>query len=326
MLLLLLRLLSRLPLRVLHTLGKCCGLFVYMLPGRYRDRLRANAAQAGYTDPAFLRRAAAQTGAMILETPKVWLQEPVCVAATSVADMALLAQAQAEGRGILFLTPHLGCFEVAARAVACILPLTVMFREPRQKALRQLVQEARNNSALRAVPATTQGVREFMRTLRRGGAVGMLPDQVPGRGEGVWAPVFGRPAYTVTLPGRLALQTGVIVLMVASERLPRGKGWCVHFMRVPEPLPADAEQQATLINATMETLIRRFPEQYLWGYHRYKVPANARTPTPPASAEAAAFDTKGADRRRAQQAASRGEASPRGDLQDDTRLPHRNAT
>ena len=276
MLLFFLRIIARLPLRVLHALGRICGRLIYAMPGRYRDRLRANAAQAGFTDPAFLRAAAAQTGAMIFETPKVWLQETACVNMAIDANPNVLDAARQEGRGILFLTPHLGCFEITARYLAHRMPLTVMFREPRQAALRSLVQEARNNSAMLAVPATTRGVREFVRALKRGHSVGMLPDQVPGRGDGVWAPVFGKQAYTVTLPGRLAQQTNVIVMMVAGERLPRGQGWRLHFVRVPEPLPDTAQDQATLFNTAMEELIRRFPEQYLWGYNRYKAPKGAR--------------------------------------------------
>ncbi len=275
----LLRLLARLPLCVLHALGRWCGLIVYMLPGRYRSRLQANAAQAGYTDPAFMRRAAAQTGAMIMETPKIWLQEEACMEIASFADPEIIDKLIAEGRGLIFLTPHLGSFEICARKVARHMPLTVMFREPRQAALRPVVEQARNNSCMRAVPANTQGVREFVRTLRRGEAVGMLPDQVPGRGEGVWAPVFGREAYTVTLPGRLATQTGAAVFMVAGERLPRGRGWRIHFVRVPEPLPQEAEAQAALFNAAMALLIERFPEQYLWSYNRYKVTAHSRDTT-----------------------------------------------
>lgn len=276
MLLFLLRIVARLPLRVLHAIGRTCGLMIYALPGRYRERLKANAALAGFTDPAFLRAAAAQSGAMIFETPKVWLQEATCVRLAQNADQAILDAARNEDRGILFLTPHLGCFEITARYLAHLMPLTVMFREPRQAALRDLVQEARNNSAMLAVPANTRGVRAFVRTLKQGESVGMLPDQVPGSGDGVWAPVFGQQAYTVTLPGRLAVQTNVIVMMVAGERLPRGQGWRLHFVRVPDPLPETAEGQATLFNAAMEELIRRFPEQYLWGYNRYKVPKGAR--------------------------------------------------
>jgi len=270
-----LRILSLLPLRVLHALGRACGYLVYALPGRYRKRLIENARQAGYDDPKFMRRAAAETGAMIFEIPKVWLQEQQAVDRVEVVDEDVLSAAKAEGRGILFMTPHLGCFEVSARCVSHNYPLTVMFREPRQSFLRDFVQLARNNSKMRAVPATTKGVREFVRALKRGEGVGMLPDQVPGQGEGVWAPVFGRPAYTVTLPGRLASQTKVAVLLAAAERLPKGQGWRLHFVRVPDPLPESALDQATLINTAMESLIRRFPEQYLWSYNRYKVPSGA---------------------------------------------------
>jgi KDO2-lipid IV(A) lauroyltransferase len=84
----------------------------------------------------------------------------------------------------------------------------------------------------------------------------------------------------MTLPGKLGTQTGVPVILTAGERLPKGRGWRIHYVRVPEPLPADAESQAALLNAAMETLIRRCPDQYLWSYNRYKTPRGA----PPAPA------------------------------------------
>jgi Kdo2-lipid IVA lauroyltransferase/acyltransferase len=136
------------------------------------------------------------------------------------------------------------------------------------------------------VPATMQGVREFVRALRRGEGIGMLPDQAPKEGDGVWAPFFGRMAYTVTLPGKLAFPNDVPVILTAGERLPRGRGWRVHYIRVPGPLPPTAEAQAALFNAAMETLIRRFPQQYLWGYNRYKTPRGA-PPAPDAGGAAA---------------------------------------
>ena len=278
MLLFLLRLLACLPLSWLHAIGHVLGRVVYALPGRYRDRLRRNAAQAGYPRAAFARRAAAQTGAMIMELPKVWLRSEQCLARTQSNDDAV-REALAEGRGILYLTPHLGTFEIVGRHCSKYGPLTVMFRPARKAWLNSAMEQARNTAQMRAVPATTQGVREFVRALKRGEAVGMLPDQAPGKGDGVWAPFFGRPAYTMTLAGKLARQTGVAVILCAAERLPRGQGWRMHHLRLPEPLPADATELATLINSQMETLIRRFPEQYLWSYNRYKVPAGA--PPPP---------------------------------------------
>lgn len=137
------------------------------------------------------------------------------------------------------------------------------------------MEQARNMSGLKAVPATLQGVREFVRALRRGEAIGMLPDQVPSSGDGVWSPFFGKPAYTMTLAAKLALQTGVTVIMMAGERLPKGQGWRIHYVPLATPLPTDITELATAINRAMEDLIRRFPTQYLWGYNRYKIPHDA---------------------------------------------------
>lgn len=275
MLLALFRLLSRLPLPLLHGIGRLVGRLVYAWPGRYRRRLQANARQAGYPDAAFARQAAAETGAMIMETPKVWLRNKACLQKTHSDDNEIVSAALAEGRGILYLTPHLGCFEITARYLIQHGPITVMYRPPRQAFLEPLMEQARNTSGLKAVPANMQGVREFVRALKRGEAVGMLPDQVPSGGDGVWAPFFEKPAYTMTLAGKLALQTGVAVILTAGERLPEGKGWRIHYVRLEEPLNRDPQALAASINRAMETLIRRFPQQYLWSYNRYKVPPEA---------------------------------------------------
>ena len=282
MLLFLFRLLASVPLPLLHAAGRLAGRLVYALPGKYRERLQTHARQAGYNDPAFAREAAAQAGAMIMELPKVWLRNEESLEKIVSNDDAVVEQALAEGKGILYLTPHLGCFEITARYLTRHGPITVMYRPPRKPILAPVIDSARNTSGLKAVPANLQGVREFVRALKRGEAVGMLPDQVPAQGDGVWVPFFGRPAFTMTLAGKLAAQTGVAVIMTAGERLPHGKGWRIHYLRLPDPLPKDPAEQALLINQTMEALIRRCPTQYLWSYKRYKEPEGA--PPPPASA------------------------------------------
>lgn len=281
MLLALFRLLAYIPLPVLHGIGRLSGLVAYAASAKYRSRIRSNAAQAGYRSAAFARNSAAEAGAMVMELPKVWLRTPESLTKVVTDDNHIVETALAEGRGILYLTPHLGCFEIAGRYLTRLGPITVMYRPPRKAILAPVMESARNTSGLRAVPATMQGVREFIRALKRGEAVGMLPDQAPGQGDGVWAPFFNRPAYTMTLAGKLASQTGVAVILTASERLPQGKGWRIHYLRLPDPMPTDPLAQATLINQAMETLIRRFPAQYLWSYKRYKTPAGA--PPPPAA-------------------------------------------
>lgn len=275
MVLFFLKLLSHLPLRLLHGIGKCLGLLIYCLPGRYRQRLQANARQAGYKHPAFARRAAAQTGAMIMEIPKVWFKTNKALDLCENPQIGIVRQALAENRGILYLTPHLGCFEITARILIQHGPITVMYRPPRQAFLEPAMKAGRDLPGLRSVPANMQGVREFMRAIRRGEAIGMLPDQVPSSGEGVWASFFDRPAYTMTLAARLAQQTHVPIILTAGERLPKGQGWRIHYVRVPEPYPDDLSAFVQHINHAMEELIRRFPEQYLWSYNRYKIPADA---------------------------------------------------
>src|SRR5690606_35204106 len=247
--------------------------------GKFRQRIQPHSLQAGYINRAFVGPAAAEAGAMLMALAKGCLRSEQTLASTICDYCAMVEQALAVRRGLLYLTPHLGCFEIAGRYQPLHGPITVMFRPPRKDILAPVMESARNTSALRAVPATMQGVREFVRALKRGEAVGMLPDQAPAQGDGVWAPFFGRPAYTMTLAGKLAAQTGVAVILTAGERLPRGKGWRIHYLRLPDPFPTDPLEQATLINQTMESLIRRFPEQYLWSYNRYKIPAGA--PPPP---------------------------------------------
>lgn len=212
---------------------------------------------------------------MILETCRVWFRTKESVAQVISDDWGVVESAQAGGSGILFLTPHLGSFEITARYAAERIPLTVMFRPPRKAFLQPLVESARSTSKLNAVAASGRGVRALLKSLRHGHSVGILPDHAPSIGDGVWVPYFGRLAYTMTLPGKLAAQTHVPVILAAGERLPRGHGWRVHFTRLPAPLPEDAQAQAEVINKAMEALIHRFPEQYLWSYNRYKVPPGA---------------------------------------------------
>ena len=209
---------------------------------------------------------------MILETCRVWFRSQESISQAISDDWGVVESALAESPGILFLTPHLGCFEITALYTAQRLPLTVMYRLPRKEILRPLFETAREKSGLTAVPASTQGVRAFLRALRHEESVGLLPDQAPSIGEGVWVPFFGRMAYTMTLPGKLAAQTGVPVIVAAGERLRGGRGWRIHFVRLAGPLPDEAQAQATLINTALEDMIRRIPEQYLWSYNRYKVP------------------------------------------------------
>jgi KDO2-lipid IV(A) lauroyltransferase len=228
--------------------------------------------QAGYGQRQW-RAAVGHAGRMALELPRLWLGRPVPIEWLGASHVE---QAMAKGRGIVFLTPHLGCFEITAQAYARRFghrqPLTVLYRPPRQRWLRALTAKARLRPGLQTAPTTMAGVKQMLKALRQGQSVGLLPDQVPPQGLGVWAPFFGRPAYTMTLSARLAQQTGAAVLLAWGERLPRGRGFRVHTSSLPGELPTDPAQAAARINQLMEQLIANCPQQYLWGYARYKQP------------------------------------------------------
>jgi KDO2-lipid IV(A) lauroyltransferase len=261
----------------LHALGAGLGWLVYSLSPAYRRRLRANLAQAGYE--AHLHAAVAEAGKAIIELAFVWCAKPERVARhASVENWALVQERLDQGRGIVFLTPHLGCFEMTAQQIALKTALTVMYRPPRKSALKPLVEGARARHNLHLAPATLAGVRILAKTLKSGQPIGLLPDQVPQEGEGVWAPWFGRSAYTMTLPAKLAQLGKADILLVYAERLPGGRGYTVRFVPFEGDLSGTASEQAAEINRAMEQLIARCPAQYFWSYNRYKQPEGVAGP------------------------------------------------
>jgi KDO2-lipid IV(A) lauroyltransferase len=277
MLVLLFRLLSVFPLSVLHALGAAFGWLVYLVSPSYRRRLRSNLEHAGYG--AHLRAAIAESGKAIVELPFVWCapQERVTRHVT-MENWELVQRQLAAGRGIVFLTPHLGCFELTAQQVSLRQELTVMYRPPRKSALKPLVEGARARQHMHLAPANLSGVRMLVKALKGGQPVGVLPDQVPQQGEGVWAPFFGRAAYTMTLPAKLAQLGKADILLVYAERLPRGRGYVIRFVPFEGELSGTPPQQAAAINRAMEQLIARCPSQYFWSYNRYKRPQGVAAP------------------------------------------------
>ena len=273
---LLFRLLAYLPLPLLHNLGALAGWLSWLLSPRYRRHLAENLAAAGLSECK--TAAIAEAGKTIFELPKIWLrpQAEVLGRIATVSGWEMVETAAQTGRGILFLTPHLGCFEITAQYVAAQKPITVMFRQPKQAWLGPLIERGRGSN-FKLAPADMSGVRRLLKALKSGEAVGMLPDQVPGQGEGIWAPFWGRPAYTMTLAARLA-ETGATVLLTYAERLPYGAGYSLYFLPLSHPLSGDLAQRTAQINQELENLIRRCPAQYLWGYNRYKTPRGANPP------------------------------------------------
>lgn len=278
-----LELIAGLPLRVLHALGSVLGWAMYGISPTYRRHLRENLAQAGLNDARVRRAAIASAGRMLLELPAIWFRprEALLELVRKTEGLEAVLAARDAGKPLLFLTPHMGCFEIAAQYATRHMPITVLYRRPKLAWLDPLMRAGRERDKVRLVPADLSGVRELYAALKRQEAVGFLPDQVPGIGEGEWAEFFGRPAYTMTLAARLAVRDNVACFLVYARRLPRGAGYELVLRPLPESLPG--ETPVRRLNRALEALVRECPEQYLWGYNRYKTPQGAKPPPESAS-------------------------------------------
>jgi KDO2-lipid IV(A) lauroyltransferase len=288
MLVALFRLLGRMPLSLLHRAGAALGWLVYWTSPRYATRMRENLRASGVQNDeaqrdALLRSAIAETGKGMTELLAVWFgsDEKVAGLAAEIEGWDMAQAAHARGKGLIIVTPHLGCFEMVGLFVAQRLPITSLYRPPRLPWLEPLMLAGRSRWKAVLAPASVRGVRMLYKALARGEAIGVLPDQAPRAGEGVWADFFGRPAYTMTLLRRLHEKTGAPVMMVIARRLLEGRGYHVRF----QELPARSLSDEAALNRAIEAEVRRCPEQYLWSYFRYKVPRGVEAPPVKAEGE-----------------------------------------
>ena len=281
----LLWLLARLPLPVLHGIGVALGWLIYLAPGRHAGRMRDNLIESGLCTPGrdckrLLRQAIGESGKGIVELFPVWLRphDQVLKLVRGTSGWEAIDAARTAGKGVILLSPHIGCFEIISLYCAARHPFTAMYKPPRNAFVDRLMLAGRQRGQAKLVPTDLSGVRAQLAALKRHEAIGILPDQVASSGDGVWAPFFGRPAYTPTLVARLQRKTGAAAFFVAAERLAWGRGYHLHVVPLGEMLPDDKTAAATRINQAVEAVVRRFPAQYLWSYNRYKRPGNAPEP------------------------------------------------
>ena len=233
--------LARLPFAWYHAAGSRLGWIAYHTSSRFANRLRENLRASGVcANEAEYRRMLRENIRRYRETgagvhPAVVSQPDRggrlvrrCTGEDAVIDGV------GQGRGVILLTPHLGCFEVSAIYAAQYTPITVLYRQPHVHYLDRLILAGRGRGQVKLAPANLKGVRALLRALKAGECIGVLPDQVPGEGEGVWVDFFGRPAYTMTLIGKLC-----------STRTPQ----CSSPSRGVCPIPPDSRSRSPRLKA-----------------------------------------------------------------------------
>jgi KDO2-lipid IV(A) lauroyltransferase len=225
---------------------------------------------------ALLREVLRSTTRQLFETLRLWTRP-------HAHNMRMIRQehgvaafdaAIAAGRGVIVAAPHHGNWELLNQWLAAHTPLAILYRPPDSKVGEAFLRIVRaDRDRVTQVRADGRGVRELFRILKAGGVVGILPDQQPrSGGDGVLAPFFGLPTYTMTLLGRLAERSGAEVVFAWCERIDDDLGFALHV----EPAPAgiadrDAVASATVLNGAVEAIARRDLAQYQWTYKRFRL-------------------------------------------------------
>jgi len=194
----------------------------------------------------------------------------------------LYDDALASGRGVIVVAPHFGNWELLNQWLASRGPLAIVYAPPESPVGDAFLLRVRGADNIRQVRAEGPAVRQLWKVLKNGGAVGILPDQQPKLGDGVFAPFFGLQALTMTLVSRLAERTGAQVLFAWCERTGPGLEFALRVEPAP-PHIADPDPviAATALNAMVERIARRDPAQYQWTYKRYGArPTGSGEPNP----------------------------------------------
>ncbi|WP_292784342.1 lysophospholipid acyltransferase family protein [Methylophilus sp. UBA6697] len=262
---------ARLPLSWVHRLGAFFGWVSYLSDHKSNRIALENIKQSGLAASEahakqLVKTSRIEAGKAILETFFIWGNPTAKLLPLiqQVHGWQHITEAQAQGKGLIFLTPHLGCFEITSIYYGERAPITVLYRPPKLQWLSELVVKGRQKGKVEMAPANASGVKKLLQALKSGQAIGILPDQIPRQGEGEWADFFGKPAYTMGLASKLASKADAVIIMAFGERLPDGKGFNIHLTQV-EDISTPA-----LLNQAIERQVAQCPEQYLWQYNRFK--------------------------------------------------------
>ena len=267
------------PLGFAQVFGGALGLLAFIGSRRYRSLFKQHYLSAATQNqfPVRTWSAACASGMLFSDSLWIWRNPSKALSLTEISNWEVVDKAIKEGHGLVMLTPHFGGFEIIPRVLAQHFPATILYRPARQNWLNDVIENGRAYPNMHFVPTNLQGVRQMTRALMRGEAIGILPDQVPSGGDGMWASFFGRTAYTTTLPARLANRHHTPVVMFTAKRKGLGQGWRMQASRL-DAFSEDPSLSCAELNKAIEAAILIAPEQFIWAYNRFKHPLGAEPP------------------------------------------------
>ncbi|MDH5389171.1 MAG: lysophospholipid acyltransferase family protein [Gammaproteobacteria bacterium] len=275
---LVLALTSYMPLKLAHLIGGFIGWIYQIKHSKIKNIALANIQKCfpelnPEQQHQLVQDSLLETGKLISEIGIIWGRSSHSVLALikEVEGEELIHQARQQGQGVLLAIPHIGSWEMVGLYCAKHFPMTTLYRPPKVKGFDQKIHQARQRTGATLVPTDNSGVRALSKALKNAELVGMLPDQEPSMGNGLFAPFFNVPAYTMTLLPKMATKFNCQVIYTYAQRLPASQGFKLIFRASSGSFANKSLQEATeLMNGDIEKLVRECPSQYQWIYKRFK--------------------------------------------------------
>ena len=269
------RLLSFMPLPVLWVLGSVLGAFFHLFPSKIKETALINVGlcfpELGKEGQAGLvRKHFRSLGVSILCYGLGWWSSPVRLhRLIKFRDRQYYDDAIAAGKSIIVFAPHFLALDITGITLSSERLYISMYRASRNRLIDRMLKRRGRFGAV--LFERKSNLKSLIRHLREGRPFYYLPDQDPGSAESVFVPFFGVPAATVTALSRIAKMTNAAVAPCYNRILPWGRGFEVRFEEPLRDFPSgDLEKDARRMNEEIEKAIRLNPEQYLWGYRRFK--------------------------------------------------------
>jgi Kdo2-lipid IVA lauroyltransferase/acyltransferase len=286
----LIRLLSLLPLWLLHGLAVPLGWLINRVPSRRRTVIDTNIGLAFPELSKCEKRRLRQQNLiemtrLVLESGAVWYwsKKRILAHVPEVSGWEHVEAAQRRGKGYMLVSGHLGNWEILNLYASIRQPMACLYKAPADDRINRLITASRQRFGGRLIASGSPAMRQIVAQLRNGGGIGLLFDQQPKQGEGVFAPLFGTAALTMTLVNRLVRRSDCAILMLSCRRLPHGRGWALTVSPADERIAsADPVTAIACLHDWLEEQIRLNPAQYLWSYKRYSIRPPGQAPIYPA--------------------------------------------
>jgi len=273
-----------LPLKLIHLFGKAMGVLSWKSNSRIR-RIAEKNIQLCFPElnhsqqEELVKKVLYETGKVILETGMMWLGDThkTLQLVKETKNQHLIDNALKNNKGIILAMPHYGSWELTSLYCAEHYPMTTMYAPQDDIKVENLMRNARQRTGAKLVPTDSTGIRAMSKALKQGEIISILPDQSP-KNNGLFAPFFGQPCYTMTLLSKLAKKNNAVVIFTYAKRLQDSSGFEIIFREASEDYTKlELEDSVVQLNLDIEKLIRETPHQYQWTYKRFKEQAEGQS-------------------------------------------------